>query len=65
MSSELETGKSLPCEEIHGDQLDADVLAWRRTPTPTDSFIDRLVEMHEIVESAAAAMPHASAAQSN
>ena len=41
-------------EEIHWNQLDADVLAWRCASMPTDSFVDKLVEMREIIEPAAA-----------
>lgn len=37
------------------NQLDADVLAWRCAAMPTDDFVDKLVEMREIVEPAAAA----------
>src|ERR1700754_165461 len=37
------------------NQLDADVLAWRCASMPTDDFIDKLVEMREIIEPAAAA----------
>lgn len=42
-------------EERYWNQLDADVLAWRCASMPTDDFIDKLVEMREIVEPAAAA----------
>jgi DNA-binding FadR family transcriptional regulator len=42
-------------EECFWDQLDADVLAWRCASMPTDDFIDKLVEMREIIEPAAAA----------
>lgn len=41
-------------EEIHWNQLDADVLAWRCASMPTEGFIDNLVEMREIIEPAAA-----------
>ncbi|GLQ98097.1 FadR/GntR family transcriptional regulator [Dyella mobilis] len=37
------------------NQLDADVLSWRCASMPTDDFIDKLVEMREIIEPAAAA----------
>jgi len=36
-------------------QLDADVLAWRCTLMPTGDFVQKLVEMREIIEPAAAA----------
>ncbi len=36
-------------------QLDADVLAWRCASMPTDDFVQKLVEMREIIEPAAAA----------
>lgn len=36
-------------------QLDADVLAWRCRSMPTDDFVQKLVEMREILEPAAAA----------
>lgn len=42
-------------EERCWNQLDADVLAWRCASMPTDAFIDKLVEMREIIEPAAAA----------
>ena len=42
-------------EERFWNQLDADVLAWRCASMPTDAFIDKLVEMREIIEPAAAA----------
>jgi DNA-binding FadR family transcriptional regulator len=42
-------------DPIHWNQLDADVLAWRCASMPTDSFVDKLVEMREIIEPAAAA----------
>lgn len=42
-------------EERHWNQLDADVLAWRCASMPTDDFVDKLVELREIVEPAAAA----------
>ncbi|HET7267904.1 MAG TPA: FadR/GntR family transcriptional regulator [Oleiagrimonas sp.] len=35
--------------------LDADVLSWRCESMPTDDFVDKLVEMREIIEPAAAA----------
>lgn len=37
------------------NQLDADVLSWRCASMPTDDFVDKLVEMREIVEPSAAA----------
>ncbi|GLQ52522.1 FadR/GntR family transcriptional regulator [Dyella flava] len=37
------------------NQLDADVLSWRCISMPTDDFIEKLVEMREIIEPAAAA----------
>lgn len=40
---------------IHWNQLDADVLAWRCALMPTDDFVEKLVEMREIIEPAAAA----------
>ena len=40
---------------LHWNQLDADVLAWRCASMPTDDFVDKLVEMREIIEPAAAA----------
>ena len=42
-------------QERYWNQLDADVLAWRCASMPTDDFVDKLVEMREIVEPAAAA----------
>lgn len=42
-------------QERYWNQLDADVLAWRCASMPTDDFIDKLVEMREIIEPAAAA----------
>jgi len=42
-------------EEIHWNQLDADVLAWRFESMPPESFIEKLVEMRELIEPAAAA----------
>lgn len=41
-------------EETHWNQLDSDVLAWRCASMPTESFVDKLVEMREIIEPAAA-----------
>jgi len=35
--------------------LDADVLSWRCESMPTDDFVEKLVEMREIIEPAAAA----------
>lgn len=37
-------------------QLDADVLAWRCILMPTDSFVQKLAEMREVIEPNAAAM---------
>jgi DNA-binding FadR family transcriptional regulator len=37
------------------NQLDADVLAWRCASMPTEDFVEKLVEMREIIEPAAAA----------
>jgi DNA-binding FadR family transcriptional regulator len=42
-------------EKRHWNQLDADVLAWRCASMPTDDFVDKLVEMREVIEPAAAA----------
>ncbi|QNJ99768.1 FadR/GntR family transcriptional regulator [Dyella telluris] len=42
-------------EERHWNQLDSDVLSWRCASMPTDDFVDKLVEMREIIEPAAAA----------
>jgi DNA-binding FadR family transcriptional regulator len=42
-------------EAMHWNQLDADVLAWRCALMPTDSFVEKLVEMRELIEPAAAA----------
>ncbi|SDL40091.1 regulatory protein, gntR family, partial [Dyella jiangningensis] len=42
-------------EERHWNQLDTDVLNWRCASMPTDDFVDKLVEMREIIEPAAAA----------
>jgi DNA-binding FadR family transcriptional regulator len=39
----------------HWNQLDADVLSWRCASMPTDDFVEKLVEMREIIEPAAAA----------
>lgn len=36
------------------NQLDADVLSWRCESMPTDDFIEKLIEMREIIEPAAA-----------
>ena len=48
-------------EERYWNQLDADVLAWRCASMPTDDFVDKLVEMREIIEPAAAAAAAAAA----
>ncbi len=37
------------------NQLDADILAWRCASMPTEDFVEKLVEMREIIEPAAAA----------
>jgi DNA-binding FadR family transcriptional regulator len=37
----------------HWNHLDADVLAWRCATMPTDDFVEKLVEMREIIEPAA------------
>lgn len=42
-------------EERFWHQLDADVLAWRCASMPTADFVQKLVEMREIIEPAAAA----------
>lgn len=36
-------------------QLDADILAWRCASMPTENFVQKLLEMREIIEPAAAA----------
>nr|WP_193569968.1 FadR/GntR family transcriptional regulator [Luteibacter jiangsuensis] len=40
---------------VHWKQLDPDVLAWRCALMPTESFVEKLVEMREVIEPAAAA----------
>jgi DNA-binding FadR family transcriptional regulator len=42
-------------EERFWHQLDADVLAWRCASMPTADFVQKLVEMREVIEPAAAA----------
>jgi DNA-binding FadR family transcriptional regulator len=42
-------------EAVHWNQLDADVLAWRCASMPTESFVEKLVEMRELIEPGAAA----------
>ncbi len=42
-------------EERYWHQLDADVLAWRCASMPPAAFVQKLVEMREIIEPAAAA----------
>lgn len=37
------------------NQLDPDILAWRCASMPTEDFVEKLVEMREIIEPAAAA----------
>ena len=54
IESRQKTGTRV-CEETHWNQLDPDVLAWRCASMPTESFVDKLVEMREIIEPAAAA----------
>jgi len=44
------------CEERCWHQLDADVLAWRCASMPTADFVQKLSEMREIFEPAAAAL---------
>jgi DNA-binding FadR family transcriptional regulator len=43
-------------EERYWQQLDADVLAWRCASMPTADFVQKLAEMREIFEPAAAAL---------
>ncbi|NKJ19930.1 FadR/GntR family transcriptional regulator [Dyella sp. SG609] len=52
-------------EERYWNQLDSDVLAWRCASMPTDDFVEKLVEMRELIEPAAAASAarHRNAAQ--
>lgn len=42
-------------DTIHWNQLDADVLAWRCASMPTRDFVEKLVEMRDLIEPAAAA----------
>lgn len=42
-------------EASHWKQLDQDVLAWRCASMPTDDFVEKLVEMRELIEPGAAA----------
>jgi DNA-binding FadR family transcriptional regulator len=42
-------------EAVHWKQLDQDVLAWRCASMPTNDFVDKLVEMRELIEPGAAA----------
>jgi DNA-binding FadR family transcriptional regulator len=42
-------------EAVYWRQLDADVLAWRCASMPTESFVEKLVEMRELIEPGAAA----------
>ncbi|UPG84605.1 FadR family transcriptional regulator [Luteibacter aegosomatis] len=42
-------------DAMYWNQLDADVLAWRCAQMPTESFVEKLVEMRELIEPAAAA----------
>jgi len=42
-------------ERQYWNQLDGDVLAWRCALMPTEDFVEKLVEMREIIEPAAAA----------
>lgn len=39
----------------HWKQLDSDILAWRCALMPTQDFVEKLVEMREVIEPAAAA----------
>lgn len=41
-------------EPRYWNQLDADILAWRCASMPTEDFVEKLVEMREIIEPAAA-----------
>lgn len=41
-------------EPQYWNQLDADILAWRCASMPTEDFVEKLVEMREIIEPAAA-----------
>lgn len=52
-------------EPRYWNQLDADILAWRCASMPTQDFVEKLVEMREIIEpaAAAAAARHRSPAQ--
>ena len=36
-------------DEVNWNQLDADVLGWRCASMPTDSFVEKLVEMRELI----------------
>lgn len=42
-------------DTIYWNHLDADVLAWRCASMPTKDFVEKLVEMREVIEPAAAA----------
>jgi DNA-binding FadR family transcriptional regulator len=42
-------------DPMYWNQLDAEVLGWRCASMPTESFIEKLSEMREIIEPAAAA----------
>lgn len=42
-------------DTMYWNQLDADVLAWRCASMPTEDFVEKLVEMREVIEPAAAA----------
>jgi DNA-binding FadR family transcriptional regulator len=42
-------------EKRYWNQLDADILGWRCASMPTADFVEKLVEMREIIEPAAAA----------
>ena len=42
-------------DTLYWNQLDADVLAWRCASMPTEDFVEKLVEMREVIEPAAAA----------
>jgi len=43
-------------EPRHWKQLDSDILAWRCALMPTQDFVNKLVEMREVIEPAAAAL---------
>lgn len=43
-------------DTLYWNQLDADVLAWRCASMPTEDFVEKLVEMRDVIEPAAAAV---------